>query len=392
MSSLECGEGVIACKGRPVDHDIQRTMPPICKCGVVFGRCVQGGSDGGDDQVVEVVVMAAYIVVSSKFLKEFGKHSRVGKVHISGESGACNVCSAPCSSCMHPNRSFMGSKADEFSDETCRVNVASQYSINVGDTSSSFKRKACDSLQHTTSETSNLLSVNSSHDSLSENAESKATLRSSDTSENAVEVHDDNISCISRANDANLAVNNHNRNVEWKNLSCSLASAGSIGTEESGKAHKSTLSEMVKPADSGDSTKKGKLPEFFGHADSSFKNESDIFAGQKFVSCKSLGVPTKLCPKIEVESNGQDPKDEASKCLDHGEKDVMSNELVEVADMQPLQSASGDDSDESDIVEHDVSSLPSPIKFVCMTCLHNFLFILCVSSPSIFFLASRVSL
>ncbi|KAM1184120.1 hypothetical protein ACFX19_002383 [Malus domestica] len=340
--SLEFGEGVIACKGRPVDHDIQRTMPPICKCGVVFGRCVQGGSDGGDDQV------------SSKFLKEFGKHSRGGKVHISGESGACNVCSAPCSSCMHPNRSFMGSKADEFSDETCRVNAASQYSINVGDTSSSFKRKACDSLQHTTSETSNLLSVNSSHDSLSENAESKATLRSSDTSENAVEVHDDNISCISRANDANLAVNNHNRNVEWKNLSCSLASAGSIGTEESGKAHKSTLSEMVKPADSGDSKKKGKLPEFFGHADSSFKNESDIFAGQKLVSYKSLGVPTKLCPKIEVESNGQDPKDEASKCLDHGEKDVMSNELVEVADMQPLQSASGDDSDESDIVEHDV--------------------------------------
>ncbi|KAM2731068.1 hypothetical protein EV1_002240 [Malus domestica] len=316
--SLEFGEGVIACKGRPVDHDIQRTM------------------------------------VSSKFLKEFGKHSRGGKVHISGESGACNVCSAPCSSCMHPNRSFMGSKADEFSDETCRVNAASQYSINVGDTSSSFKRKACDSLQHTTSETSNLLSVNSSHDSLSENAESKATLRSSDTSENAVEVHDDNISCISRANDANLAVNNHNRNVEWKNLSCSLASAGSIGTEESGKAHKSTLSEMVKPADSGDSKKKGKLPEFFGHADSSFKNESDIFAGQKLVSYKSLGVPTKLCPKIEVESNGQDPKDEASKCLDHGEKDVMSNELVEVADMQPLQSASGDDSDESDIVEHDV--------------------------------------
>ena len=319
--------------------------------------------------------------MSSQSVKAFGKHSIGGKVHISGECGACNVCSAPCSSCLHLNRSFMGSKADEFSDETCRVNAASQYSINVGDASSSFKRKACDSLQHTTSETSNLLSVNSSHDSLSENAESKATMRSSDTS---VEVHDDNISCISRANDANQAVNNHNRNVERKNLSCSLAS---------GKAHKSVMSDTVKAGDSGDSTEKvqplafthelvhlfplmqfltdlgkdtsshmqGKLPEFFGHADSSFKNESDIIVGQKFVSHKSLGVPTKLCPKTEVESNGQDPKDEASKSLDHGEKDVKSSELVEVADMRPLQSASGDDSDESDIVEHDVSSIPHKI-------------------------------
>ncbi|KAB2609673.1 hypothetical protein D8674_041880, partial [Pyrus ussuriensis x Pyrus communis] len=279
--------------------------------------------------------------VSSQSVKAFGKHSIGGKVHISGKCGACNVCSAPCSSCLHLNRSFMGSKADEFSDETCRVNAASQYSINVGDASSSFKRKACDSLQHTTSETSNLLSVNSSHDSLSENAESKATMRSSDTS---VEVHDDNISCISRANDANQAVSNHNRNVERKNLCCSLAS---------GKAHKSVMSDTVKAGDSGDSTEKGKLPEFFGHVDSSFKNKLDIIVGQKFVS-KSLGVPTKLCPKTEVESNGQDPKDDASKSLDHGKKDVKSSELVEVADMQPLQSASGDDSDESDIVEHDV--------------------------------------
>ncbi|KAM1029899.1 hypothetical protein FF1_042264 [Malus domestica] len=354
--SLESGEVVIACKGRPVevlimifrglcspyfkenrllnfgffvDHPAI-IQAPICKCGVVFGRCVQCGTDGGDDQV------------SSQSVKAFGKHSIGGKVHISGECGACNVCSAPCSSCLHLNRSFMGSKADEFSDETYRVNAASQYSINVGDASSSFKRKACDSLQHTTSETSNLLSVNSSHDSLSENAESKATMRSSDTS---VEVHDDNISCISRANDANQSVNNHNRNVERKNLSCSLAS---------GKAHKAFMSDTVKAGDSGDSTEKGKLPEFFGHVDSSFKNESDIIVGQKFVSYNSLGVPTKFSPKTEVESNGQDPKDEASKSLDHGEKDVKSSELVEVDDMQPSQSASGDDSDESDIVEHDV--------------------------------------
>lgn len=209
--------------------------------------------------------------MSSQSIKEFGKHSMSRKVHMRGESGACNLCSAPCSSCVHFNRALMGSKADEFSDETCRVNAASQYSINVGDTTASFKSKACDSLQHTTSETSNLLSVNSSHDSLSENAESKAPIRSSDTSDavegfelltntfedsKVVEVNDDNISCISRVNDANLAVNHHNRNVERKNLSCSFASVGSVDPEEVEKAHKSVLSEMVKAADAGDSAPK----------------------------------------------------------------------------------------------------------------------------------------
>ncbi|PQM39489.1 uncharacterized protein Pyn_25375 [Prunus yedoensis var. nudiflora] len=312
-------------------------------------------------------------MVSSQSIKEFGKHSMSRKVHMRGESGACNLCSAPCSSCVHFNRALMGSKADEFSDETCRVNAASQYSINVGDTTASFKSKACDSLQHTTSETSNLLSVNSSHDSLSENAESKAPIRSSDTSDavegfemltntfedsKVAEVNDDNISCISRVNDANLAVNHHNRNVERKNLSCSFASVGSVDPEEVEKAHKSVLSETIKAADAGDSAPKGKLPECSGNTDSSLIKESpsDIVTRQKFDSNTGLGASTKICPKTEVETNGngQDLNDEALTCLDHGEQDVKSNELVTVADKQPLQSASGDDSDESDIVEHDV--------------------------------------
>ena len=40
------------------------------------------------------------------------------------ESGTCNVCSAPCSSCMHLNHALMGSKAEEFSDENCRIGEA----------------------------------------------------------------------------------------------------------------------------------------------------------------------------------------------------------------------------------------------------------------------------
>ncbi|KAH7687372.1 Zinc finger RING/FYVE/PHD-type protein [Dioscorea alata] len=95
------------------------------------------------------------------------------------ESGTCNVCSAPCSSCMHFNRatSVMGSNVDGgytavklMRDETdcCSFNVADAHPI--------YKSGACDDLQHAASESSNLLSVSSSLDSFSENAESKAAL------------------------------------------------------------------------------------------------------------------------------------------------------------------------------------------------------------------------
>lgn len=216
------------------------------------------------------------------------------KVRMRGESGACNVCAAPCSSCMHLDRALMASKTDEFSDETCRVIVASQFSVNGGDTSSSFKSKTCDSLQHTTSETSNLLSVNSSHDSLFENADSKAALRASDgaldvdilplssggaTGEvgaslkphcnlyprgfsnkyegsKVLEVHDDDISCVSKANDAHVAVSNNNRNIDRKNMSCSSASVSSLGPEESKKGHESILRDMPSSKDADTSSPK----------------------------------------------------------------------------------------------------------------------------------------
>jgi len=122
--------------------------------------------------------MLWFYQVSPQPETELGKCSMSKKVHMRGESGTCNVCSAPCSSCMHLNRALMGSRTEEFSDESCRVNAVSQYSVNESGTLSSLKSRASDNLQHTTSETSNLHSVNSSHDSFSENADSKSTLRS----------------------------------------------------------------------------------------------------------------------------------------------------------------------------------------------------------------------
>ncbi|KAK9144503.1 hypothetical protein Sjap_004406 [Stephania japonica] len=104
------------------------------------------------------------------------------------ESGTCNVCAAPCTSCMHFNRakSCMEVKTeDEFSDESSRVKAASHYSFNDAKVVSPFKNKVRRDWQHTASETSNLLSASSSPDSFSENSQNKTTLGTSEVSEDA---------------------------------------------------------------------------------------------------------------------------------------------------------------------------------------------------------------
>lgn len=106
-----------------------------------------------------------------------GADRRVGNLsmgrrgHPKMVTGTCNVCSAPCSSCMHRNVSFTGSKSDESSDENSHGVVASQCSYNEGDHLCSSGVNALGSSHNTASEASNL--VNSNHDTSSENAGSK---------------------------------------------------------------------------------------------------------------------------------------------------------------------------------------------------------------------------
>lgn len=64
----------------------------------------------------------------------------------------------------------------------------------------------------------------------------------------------------------------------------------------------------------------------------------------------------KFAPKLEAEINndGQEPTDGTLKCSGQGEQDEKSSKFDK---QEPfLQSISGDENDESDIVEHDVSS------------------------------------
>ncbi|XP_010270007.1 PREDICTED: uncharacterized protein LOC104606480 isoform X2 [Nelumbo nucifera] len=222
---------------------------------------------------------------SSQVERGFSMHYVSGKVNVRAESGICNVCATPCSSCMHFNRaaSFMGSKS-EFSDETSQGKAASRCSLNDANVPHPSKSRACSDGQPTFSETSNLLSASSSHDSISENAESKATLKTFDASDasedvemlpklssggtggedqpiskvqwisqtavtslqgclasdlgqrtysnqfeeqKGLECHGDNISCVSGANEANVAVVDLNVDINRKNLPCNLASVSS---------------------------------------------------------------------------------------------------------------------------------------------------------------------
>ncbi|XP_022718629.1 uncharacterized protein LOC111276921 isoform X2 [Durio zibethinus] len=287
-------------------------------------------------------------MVPPKTVKRLIRRDMSQKVHTKAESGTCNVCSAPCSSCMHLSIAQMGSK-NEFSDETDHVFVASEYSINEDTTG--------DSLQHTPSEASNLLCVNSSRDFYSENIESKATIRPSDVSDalenvgiqrpisnkcdgsKSVEGQDDNISCASRANDVN------NKDLDSKNSSRSSASVCSLGSRKVLSSPKLDLSELpsVKEEDAGSISLRLQRP------------YSRSQSGKSAIGGSSE-ISTKIHSKAEADiDNNGDPLDKAGKSLNKDEQDG-SSELVELPDKQesPLQALSADEDYESDATEHDV--------------------------------------
>ncbi|XP_022746961.1 uncharacterized protein LOC111296775 isoform X4 [Durio zibethinus] len=294
-------------------------------------------------------------MVPSKTVKRLIRHYMSQKILTKAESGTASVCSAPCSSCMHLSVAQMGSKSDEFSDETDRVAVASQYSIN--------EDKESERLQHSPCRASNLLSVNSSDDSYSENIESKATVQPSNVSDvsedvgiqrtfsnkydgfKGVEGHNDNISCASRAIDANVGFSYCNKDLDSKNSSRSSVSICSLGSGKVPSSQNLGLSELpsIKEVDAGSSSLRIQRP------------HSPSQSGKSAVGGSSE-IP-KIHPKSEadIDNDSGDPLDKAGKSLKEDEQDE-SNELVKLPDKQdsPLQTVSGDESHESDAIEHDV--------------------------------------
>ncbi|XP_038900804.1 uncharacterized protein LOC120087877 isoform X2 [Benincasa hispida] len=354
-------------------------------------------------------------------------------VHMRGESGTCNVCSAPCSSCMHLKRAITVSKAEEFSDETSHVNATSQYSANDADALSSIKSRACGSSLHANSETSNLLSVNSSHDSFSENADSMATIRSSDAANFSVDIdmhkklysgivseghiateptvqttsekhgsikgaegHDDNISCVSQSSNANIAAVSHQKIMDNKNVSRGSASVGSLCREGSKVVLSSKLAFSETPASKEvhNSSKEAHTLDSLSPSDKPLseigfeQNPSTCVKGEPLESslvhsdsltrevvtapphgeksvtniCNKVGDDFKVSPQILPKSeegihlDRSEPPDGDVKNQYDDEQCENFKDLSGSSDVKEhhSQSASGSESDESDIVEHDV--------------------------------------
>ncbi|CAA7403831.1 unnamed protein product [Spirodela intermedia] len=200
-------------------------------------------------------------------------------IHMKG-SGTCNVCAAPCSSCMHFNQatSYMESKAEGgYSENSCAGKEADNCSFSDAETPV-YKSKQCDDRMHAASETSKIFISNFSHDSFSENAERKAIGKNTDLHDasegvdmplkvspfetdeenqlvaensasspssrkpvdssmlpktfsnpeegpNGLECHGDNISCVTSRIDRNIAANDLHKNMGREDMPCTSTSA-----------------------------------------------------------------------------------------------------------------------------------------------------------------------
>ncbi|KAK8272862.1 hypothetical protein V6Z12_D11G365700 [Gossypium hirsutum] len=209
---------------------------------------------------------------------------------------------------MHLSIAQMGSKSDEFPDETDHVAVGSQYSINEDKTDVGIDR------------------------TFSNKSESKG-----------VESHVDSISCPGRASDANIAFSYSNKDLDSKNSSRSATSVCSLG---SGKAPTSEKLELSEPASVKEGSSSPRIQTPYLHSGSS-----------KSAVGGSSEISPKIHPKLEadIDDNGRDPLDKTGKNLKEDELDEL-NEFVKLPEKQesPSQTASVDESFESDASEHDV--------------------------------------
>lgn len=182
------------------------------------------------------------------------------------ESGTCNVCAAPCSSCGHLDQtvSSLEIKAEnELSDEVSRVTSPSRSSFDDASVMPSVTKRARFVKEPATSETSNY-SASSTHDHVTENAESEASLGTNGAvetlpkfllggviaSDQNINVSSDcdvafgvqrtgekqhengctseNVSCVSGVNDTHTSLRDLEVDVDRKNISCSTASVSSF--------------------------------------------------------------------------------------------------------------------------------------------------------------------
>ncbi|XP_045833428.1 uncharacterized protein LOC123924542 isoform X2 [Trifolium pratense] len=277
------------------------------------------------------------------------------------KEGTCNVCSAPCSSCMHLNQAIMGSKAEEYSDENCRLVEDKRYSTDEGD-ESYVRSRTCERLKHSGSETSNMPSIFSSHDSLSENTKTKQAFSEKCQDSKCLEGLDDNINCINRPGNTNLVSCGNQINSDKINISSSSASVSLFGEQESRNAQSVDIS-----GSSEILSKYADVPEKLSecgieNVDSSLTKEREpiIVSGEKSLPYKdellsdTAKVSQKMYPKSEADADNdvsvaEDGEHKRSAHDGLHEKVVERVNSLGISVPQPE-----DESDESDVIEHDV--------------------------------------
>ncbi|XP_014522476.1 uncharacterized protein LOC106778980 isoform X2 [Vigna radiata var. radiata] len=284
-------------------------------------------------------------MVSLKSGNKLDKYSMIQKADMKLESGTCNVCSAPCSSCMHLNRALMGSKAKEFSDENSRLGEGNQYCEDDG---SSPGSRACERLKHAGDDTNHKPSISSTRDSRSENAENGQALSENHQDSKCFESLDDITSSISRTSNANLASDRQQINTDRVNVSSSSTLVSHL--EAKGFGHgpsvdMSGLSECcMENVDS--SFTKGGVPIIAADA--------KPVADKENLNNITAKVSVEICPKSEAHmgNNVDVAKDEDRKYSAHDGLHEKVDELIKSSGRSEPQSE--DEGDESDVVEHDV--------------------------------------
>lgn len=285
-------------------------------------------------------------------------------------------------------------------DDTSRE---SAISYSVDDTVQTKKSIGRGSSQRTTSEASNMISVNSNLDSCNENAERKAGLKHSNISGKSQDVevpkkvlsggsvrgklrtpsphkkdadngatmnkfvdlrglegHDDNISCVSGSDEASNMSNSSKRITDTKVITTSTSSPRSLASEEYIKAGQpEEASCMDKHESEGIQNKP------------SGEVVSRVVSGQKSASYASHDIQdskvghvggnaepsARECPKVEAESDSDNLLTKTVNSFEQKkEVDKASELLVLPEDRETsMHSDPENESDESDILEHDVS-------------------------------------
>ncbi|KAL8095536.1 uncharacterized protein LOC141693523 isoform X2 [Apium graveolens] len=293
----------------------------------------------------------------------------------------------------------MEPKIAESMDDTSRD---SAVSYSVDDTVQTKKSIGCRSSQRTTSEASNMISGNSNLDSCNENAERKAGLKHSNISGKSHDVevpkkvlsagsvrgklrtpsshqkdaddgatvnnyvdlrglegHDDNISCVSGSDEASNMSNSSKVITDTKVLTISTASPRSLASEEyikAGQPEETSFmdkheSEGIHNKPSGDVVSRA----VSGHKSASYASH-DIQDSETGHVGGNSEPSARECPKVEAESDSDDLVTKTLNSLEQKKDGEKSSELPALPEAREtsMHSDPVNESDESDILEHDV--------------------------------------